>query len=305
MLAMLAQPCQTIAEPPLTFDVRDRISDHRSALLRSEMDDFLVVDATGRYVGVATRRRLLEPPRARLILVDHNELSQAVNGAEEAEIVAVLDHHRLGNAPTAAPIPFLVEPVGSTSTLVAERCRMRELRLPSGLAGLLLSGILSDTLLFRSPTTTDRDRAAAEWLGEQASVDIYQYGEELLRAGPGLGARAIEDIVDSDRKSYQMGGLSVSIGQVEVTGLQAVPERRDELLEALEERRRMEGLALIGLMITDVVDERSLLLCQGDDRILAALPFRRIGEHEFDLNDMVSRKKQLVPALHTVLEEPR
>ena len=145
---MLAQHCQAISEPAVTFSDRDRISDHRASLLRSETDDFVIVSQQGEYIGVATRRKILEPPRAHLILVDHNEMSQAVADAEEAEVVAVLDHHRLGNAPTALPIPFVVEPVGSTSTLVAEHCRAANLEPPSCLAGMLLSGILSDTLVF-------------------------------------------------------------------------------------------------------------------------------------------------------------
>ncbi len=305
VLEMLAQPCQSIAEKTPTFYERDRISDHRSALLRSDKDDFMVIDEAGRYVGVATRSRVLEPRRARLILVDHNELSQAVAGAAEAEIVSVLDHHRLGNPPTAAPIPFIVEPVGSTATLVAEQCHVRSLPPPVPLAGMLLSGILSDTLLFRSPTTTDRDRAMAEWLAPLAKVDINAYGTELMGAAPGLTARTAEEIVDGDRKSYQFDGLTLSIGQVEVNSLQELPQRRAELLEALDQRLHSEGLGLICLMITDVVAERSVLLCRGDGRLLAALPFRRTGEYEFNLGDMVSRKKQLVPALHAALEEAR
>lgn len=302
---MLAQPCQNIAETLPTFFERDRISDHRNSLLRSETDDFVVVSETGEYVGVATRRRILEPPRARLILVDHNELSQAVPDAEEAEIVAVLDHHRLGNAATAMPIPFVVDTVGSTSTLVAEHCHIRELTPSRGLAGMLLSGILSDTLVFRSPTTTDRDTAAALWLAEIAGVDTATYGEELLRAAPGLTARAADEILDTDRKTYQMGGNNVSIGQVEVTGLQSLPHRREELLAAMEERRQREALAMIGLMVTDVVTGHSHLLCRGEKWILAALPFTRVADGEYDLEDMVSRKKQLVPTLHAVLEDVR
>lgn len=303
MTVMLAQPCQSIAEIPMMFISTDRISDHRTQLVRSETDDFVVVSETGQYMGVATRRLILEPPRARLILVDHNELSQAVSDAEEAEIVAVLDHHRLGNAPTAAPIPFVVEPVGSTSTLVAEHCRAHELEPPAGLAGMLLSGILSDTLVLRSPTATDRDREAVTWLSRLAGVDSEVYGEELLRAAPGLTARGPDEIIDTDRKSYQMGNLSVSIGQVEVASLKEMPQRREELLVALEERRQREALALICLMITDVVLGNSHMLCRGESWILASLPFNRVADGEFDLEDMVSRKKQLVPVLHAVLEE--
>lgn len=297
-----APSCRSLVEVLPMFRARDRISDHRSVLLRSDSNEFLVVDDAGRYLGMATQRRLLQPPRARLILVDHNELSQAVNGADEADIVAVLDHHRLGNPPTASPIPFVVDPVGSTSTLVAEQCHARDLKPPKELAGMLLSGILSDTLVFRSPTTTDRDRVAATWLAEQVAIDPCQFGEELLRAAPGLEQTA-GDIVDADRKSYEMGGLAVSIGQVEVTGLQELPQRREELLEALEERREREALALICLMVTDVVTGQSRLLCRGGGPLLAALPFSRSGEYEFDLGDTVSRKKQLVPTLHSALEE--
>ncbi len=164
-LDAFAPSCRSLVEALPVFQARDRISDHRSFLMRSDSNEFIVVDDAGRYLGMASQRHLLQPPRARLILVDHNELSQAVNGAEEADIVAVLDHHRLGNPPTAAPIPFVVDPVGSTSTLVAEQCRSHNLTPPEGLAGLLLSGVLSDTLVFRSPTATERDRGRRRLAG--------------------------------------------------------------------------------------------------------------------------------------------
>ena len=302
---MILQPVQNIAEQVVAFSERDRISDHRNMILRSETDDFVIVTEEGSYVGVATRRKVLDPPRARLILVDHNELGQAVTDAEEAEIVGVLDHHRLGNAATAMPIPFVIEPVGSTSTLVAEHCRKANLAPPIPIAGMLLSGILSDTLVFRSPTTTERDQDIAKWLSEIAGVSMFTYGEELLRASPGLSMRSADDILDTDRKTYQMGGNPVSIGQIEVTGFQELPDQHAPLLAALDARRGQEGLALVGLMITDIVTGRSHLLAQGDNWILTALPFNRVGDHEYDLEDMVSRKKQLVPTLHAVLEESR
>jgi manganese-dependent inorganic pyrophosphatase len=302
---MLAQQCQSIAETPLTFRDRDRISDHRNALLRSETDDFLVVSEEGRYVGIATRRRILEPPRARLILVDHNELTQAVPEAEQAEIVGVLDHHRLGNAPTAAPIPFVIDPVGSTSTLVAEKCRAANLTLPRGLAGMLLSGILSDTLVFRSPTATERDEAVAYWLSEFAQMDVRTYGEELIRSAPGLSMRSAEEMLDTDRKAYTMGGVPVSIGQIEVTSFADLPDRREELLETMRAHLQKEGLAFLGLMVTDVVTGISRLLCVGEHWIVTALPFTRLNEGEYDLEEMLSRKKQLVPTLSAILDELR
>jgi manganese-dependent inorganic pyrophosphatase len=294
--------CGEVAENIPTFQSRAKVSDHRHAVLRADHSEFLIVDDRGLYEGIATQRRLLQPPRARLILVDHNELSQAVAGAEEAEIIGVLDHHRLGNPPTAAPIPFTVDPVGSTSTLVAEHCRARRMTPPRPIAGVLLSGILSDTLVFRSPTTHERDFDAADWLGGVCRIDVLLYGEELLRASPGLSTRTVDDIIDGDRKEYEMGGLRVSIGQVEVTGMQEVPQQREGLLQVMEERRNRENLALIALMITDVVTGKSHLLARGERNIVDALPFHRVNEDEFDLNDIVSRKKQLAPAVQDAIE---
>lgn len=305
MAEMLSQPCKNIAEDAPVLNHRERILDHRTGLLRSETDDFIIVNETGDYLGVATRRRILEPPRARLILVDHNELSQAVNDAEEAEIVGVLDHHRLGNAATATPIPFVIDPVGSTSTLVAERCKRQSLNPPRGIAGMLLSGLLSDTLVFKSPTCTDRDRAIAIWLADIAQVDAEAYGNELLRAQSGLGARTSSEILDTDRKNYEINGQSVSIGQVEVTGLQELPERRLELLEALAERKVRESLAFIAIMVTDVVTGKSQMLCVGEPWILTALQFKHIHDGVYDLEEMVSRKKQLVPILSAIIEDLR
>jgi manganese-dependent inorganic pyrophosphatase len=285
--------------------------------MRIEADDFLVLDDQGWYVGIATRDNILDPPRARLILVDHNDLAQAVRGAEEAEIVAVLDHHQLGDLQTPVPIPIAIEPVGSTSTLVAERCREQapgregllwEGRaaergcMPLGLAGMLLSGLLSDTLVFRSPTTTERDRAAAAWLAGLSRVEVLPYGEELLRAGSRIAAHPAGEILNADRKSYQIGGKAVSIGQVEVADMHELASRREEILAALEGRRERESLGLMCLMITDVMAGRSRLLCRGETRLLTLLQFPRSGEGEFDLGEMLSRKQQLLPALHAMLE---
>jgi manganese-dependent inorganic pyrophosphatase len=294
--------CGEIAETIPTFQARDRVSDHRNALLHADAHQFLVVDEAGHYVGIARQRHLLQPPRARLILVDHNELAQAITGANEAEIVGVLDHHRLGNPPTAAPIPFTVDPVGSTSTLVTEQCRTHRKVPPRPIAGMLLSGILSDTLVFRSPTTSERDKHAAEWLSGICRIDTALYGKELLNASPGLGARTADAIIDTDRKTYTMGDTTVSIGQVEVTIMQELPDRRAEIMAALEERRRMENLDLICLMVTDVVTGTSHLLVRGPERLVSALPFSRVGDGEFDLHEIVSRKKQLAPALQSAIE---
>ncbi len=286
-----------------TYQARDHLLDHRNALLRSEGDDFLVANSAGKYFGTVTRRQVLTPPRARLVLVDHNEISQAVAGADEAEIISVIDHHRLGNAMTATPIPFIVEPVGSTCTLIAEACLWNPHTVPKSIAGVMLSGILSDTLIFKSPTTTTRDRAAAVWLADNAEVDLYKYGRDLIDASPGLSDRPASDIIDADRKNYDMASRTVSIAQIEVTDLNEIPDRRADLLGALLERLEREQLSFICLMVTDVITLKSHLLCQADSALLGQLPFPRVADREYELGAMVSRKKQLVPALQSVLED--
>jgi manganese-dependent inorganic pyrophosphatase len=302
-ISAATQTCRAYIEELPILPAGNRIRDRRGALLRGGGDEFLVVSDNGLYLGTASRQGLLDPPRAKLVLVDHNELTQAVPGADEADIVAVLDHHRLGNAPTAAPIPFVVEPVGSTSTLVTEACRRQNSTPPSDIAGLLLSGIISDTLVFRSPTMTERDRKAALWLAELSKVEIGWYGDFLIQSSPGLGERTSDDILDGDRKNYEMGGKSISVAQVEVTGFQELPDHKANLLAALDARLERENLALICLMVTDVITIQSHLLCRGEGAILSDLPFTRVDAEEFDLGSIVSRKKQLIPALQSVMEE--
>ena len=299
----LMRTCGDLQAPAPAFRASDRSSDRRRSLLRGEADDFLVTDDDGRYLGVATRAGILEPPRARLVMVDHNELSQAVSGAEEAEIVAVLDHHRLANPSTTSPISFIVEPVGSTSTLVAERCRRAGHTPPPSVAGILLCGILSDTLVFRSPTCTPRDQEIAHWLAALAGVNLGECGEELLHASPGLAEREPSEVLDADRKAYQMSGHPVSVAQVEVTSFVDLPDCREPLLEALRERCELENLSLALLMVTDVTSGRSRLLAAGNELMLESLPFVEVTDGEWDLGDIVSRKKQLVPALEDTLRE--
>lgn len=301
--AALAAPCREVLESSAPLPADGRVHDYLPGLLRGTADEYLVEDANGQYFGLACRTALLRPPRARLILVDHNELAQSVDGAQEAEILGVLDHHRLGNAATAQPIRFQVEPVGSTCTLVAELCQRDGLEPPAALAGMMLSGILSDTLLFRSPTTTPRDQSAAARMAAQANVSLEQYGAELLRSGLGLQSRTPEEIIDADRKEYELAGHRVSVSQVELSGFAELATHQNSLLTALEQQRQAKSLLLVALLVTDVVAGGSRLLCRADPPILAALPFPRIGTDEWDLGAIVSRKKQFIPALLAVLEE--
>jgi manganese-dependent inorganic pyrophosphatase len=307
--ALIGVPCGEAcdAEAP-RFNVNDRISDYLSSVLNTERDDFWVVDSEGRYVGACTRADMLHPPRVQLVLVDHNEASQAVSGLGEAEVLEVLDHHRLATINTTIPIAFHVDTVGSCSTLVAERIRMARLTPPPGIAGMLLSGLLADTLVFKSPTTTARDRASGTWLSwmafgvDDADTRLPEYGAELLRAGADLTGRSPDEIVTADCKAFQSGPVNFSVSQVEVTNFEALTEHLAEVkvaLGALQDQRRYDFAVL---MVTDIVQNNSLLVGVGNHRYLERLPFSRKGEGVWDLPGVVSRKKQLLPSLLGMLQ---
>ncbi len=218
-----------------------RIRDALNRILREERTEFWVVDETGRYVGICRHREALNPPRMQLILVDHNEPGQAVGSIDEADIIEIVDHHRLGNPSTRIPIRFTVDVVGSTSTLISERINDAGLSAPPELAGLLLAGVLSDTLILTSPTTTPRDHEAAERLGRWAFVigsplageTVQSYGEKVISSGTGLATREPADIVSADLKLYEEAGMHFGVAQVEVTSLVELDEYHDLLKEAL------------------------------------------------------------------------
>lgn len=287
-----------------------RIRDVLNRILREEHNDFLIVDDKGTYVGVTRQRDVLNPPRLRIILVDHNEPGQAVGSLEEADLIEILDHHRLGNASTHLPIRFTVDIVGSTSTLVSERIEDAGLSTPPQLAGLLLAGLLSDTLILSSPTTTDRDRRAAERLGRWAFVrsgplvgeTIQTYGQQVLRAGAGLATRDPAEIVSTDLKLYEAGGLHFAIAQAEVTDLLQLDEHLPNLKNALEDIQQRRGVDFAMLMVTDVVRGSSRLLISNEPAILNDLPYPKQADNTRLAEGVVSRKKQLLPVVLGLLE---
>jgi manganese-dependent inorganic pyrophosphatase len=292
------------------FRANSRIRDGLPRVLRGERNNFWVIDNEGRYVGVCRQRDLLNPPRLQLILVDHNEVGQSIGSLDEADLIEVLDHHRVNNPPTRLPISFRVDPVGSTSTLVSERIEESGLSAPPELAGLLLGGVLSDTLRFSSPTTTERDREAAERLARWAFVGgsplegegIDSFGLELLQSSSGLSTRDPKEIVTSDLKVYDSVGLHFGIAQVEVTDLVAVGDYLEELCGALQDLIEGEKLNFAMLMVTDIVDGSSRLLMQSEPPVLSELPYKRLPDGTMDARGVVSRKKQLLPVVLALLE---
>jgi manganese-dependent inorganic pyrophosphatase len=262
---------------------------------------FIVLDDDGRLAGVITRVSFLGESRTRVILVDHNELSQSVDGMEEAEVLEIIDHHRLGNKPTKAPMTFINKTVGSTATIIAELYKNAGACPPPNHAGLMLSSILSDTVILKSPTTTPLDTAMASWLAGMARVDIESYGEEMFSAGAALTEMDAEHAIAQDMKLYQEEGKRFTVSQIECVGFRDVLRRKAELFDELDRVKRRDELVLSCLMATDVTREMSLLLCRGDARIVSAITFPKKEEGIFEMKDVLSRKKQVLPYLVDLL----
>lgn len=292
------------------FRASSHIRDALQRIYREERNEFIVVDDDGHYVGICRQRDALNPPRLRIIMVDHNEAGQALNALEEADLIEILDHHRLGNRPTRTPIRFTVDIVGSTSTLVSERIEEEGLSAPPAIAGLLLAGLLSDTLILTSPTTTPRDRQAAERLGRWAfsfgspihGETVQSFGEEVIAAGAGLSSRKPEEIVSADLKLYEAVGIPFGIAQVEVTHLNQLPQYLPALFDALCSLRDSKGLRFAILMVTDVVAGRSRLLVTDEAPVMGVLPYLRREDGTLVADGVVSRKKQLLPVVLSALE---
>ncbi|MFM8321799.1 MAG: DHHA2 domain-containing protein [Chloroflexota bacterium] len=311
MAEILDLPCSEACDGHVPrFQASTRIRDMMNRILREEHSEFLIVDDQGHYLGVARQSEALNPPRLRIILVDHNEPGQALGAIEEAELVEILDHHRLGHMTTHTPIKFSVDIVGSTSTLVSERIEEAGLSATPQIAGILLSGLLSDTLILTSPTTTERDRCAAERLarwafvrnGPLAGETIESYGRALVDSGAGLSTRSPDEIVSTDLKLYEAGGKTFAIAQVEVTDLRQLDEHLDGLRKALENLRVQRGLDFVMLMVTDVVDNVSRLVTVNPPPILEDLPYPRKPDGTRLASGVVSRKKQLLPTVFGLLE---
>ena len=309
---MMSVECRDAADTSVPkYAANVHIRDVLNRILRDEYDDFWVVDEIGLYLGIAHQREVLNPPRLKIILVDHNEPRQAIAALEEAELLEILDHHRLGNPYTHQPIRFTVDVVGSTSTLVSEQTAEAGLAMPPNLAGALLAGLLSDTLILTSPTTTPRDQAAADRLARWAFVGgsplkgetVESFGKALLAAGAGLSNRPPEEVVSTDIKAFEAGGFKFAIAQAEVTDLMQLREHREPLTRALDDLKNQRGLDFAMLLITDVVTGSSrLIVSSNQPLVLDDLPYPPLPDGTRDAPGVVSRKKQLLPVVLGLLE---
>jgi manganese-dependent inorganic pyrophosphatase len=266
---------------------------------------FPVVDGQGRTVGILSKTDFLRPVERKLILVDHNELSQAVQGAEHVEILEIIDHHRIGTLTTPQPILFRNEPVGSTSTIVADCFFRYGLEMPAPIAGLLLAGIVSDTLNLTSPTTTVVDGEILGRLEKISGTNAREFTEKLFASGSLLTHKPAPKAITTDCKEYKEDGARFSVAQIEEIGFDQFWKRKAELQAALEAYRNSRKYQFSALLVTDVNRQSSLLVMVGDEELIANVKYPRIEPGIFELKDIVSRKKQLLPYLSHSLKQLR
>ena len=279
--------------------IKEKLKSNRDQVL------FPVCDTeTNRLIGVFSRADLVNPERPRLILVDHNEFSQAVTGADEADIIEVLDHHRLsGNLVTKEPIQFINKTVGSTCTIVGSAFRGYQIEPSRSIAICICAGIISDTLNLTSPTTTEEDRAVLEWASGLAGIDVAKFKEDFFSAGSVLRSSNIAEAVGSDRKEFEESGYRISISQVEEIGFDYFWPAREALQEELRNLIKEQNLDLACLMITDITLNDSILLIEAPVEIRQKIGYPRKDSHLFVLKGVVSRKKQLFPFIGSLLAE--
>ena len=290
----------------VTVSGKASVVEARGIVERSSQPVFPVVTDDGVLVGLSFKSDLINPPKPRLVLVDHNELAQAVSGAEESEIVEVLDHHRLGGGlKSTQPIRFINEPVGSTCTLVARQFRSAGIEPRPGIALCMASGIISDTLFLRSPTTTDTDREVLAWLRGLCTVDLDQYAQEFFEIGSALRSSTPAEVIGEDCKEFMEHGVRFTISQIEETGFDLFWERKDELRVALEEFATRNRLEFSALLVTDVVSNGSLLLLSQESEAWEEINYPRLDRNLYALKNVVSRKKQLLPLLSQLIATAR
>jgi manganese-dependent inorganic pyrophosphatase len=276
----------------------DTLLDHaRQLAAQSAAFIFPVIDEHGTLVGILSKSDFLKEIPRQLILVDHNELSQAVRGADKVPIVEILDHHKLGGFASDSPILFWNNPVGSTSSIVTMCYRQLGIPVPPHIAGLLMAGLVSDTLNLTSPTTTPVDADLLNQLSKIAGVDPDDLASQIFSVGSPLLTMSPEQAITADCKPYEEGGQKFSVAQIEELTFAHFDEKRDALLEALDAYRKKEGLLFAALLVTDINDQTSLLLVQGAETFLHKIDYPARSPHIWELAGIVSRKKQLLPYL--------
>ena len=287
------------------FNVNEKTDDIKEIMGQKRYRDFPIVDKDDNYIGMISRRNLLNLKRKQVIMVDHNEESQAVDGIDHAEILEIIDHHRLGTLETMSPVFFRNQPLGCTATIMYQMYQERGVEIPKKIAGLLCSAIISDTLMFRSPTCTAIDKSAAEHLAQIAGVDIEDLAIDMFSAGSNLGSRTAEEIFYQDFKRFDVGNVEFGVGQINSMNAVELEEIREKLIPYLPVAHRESGLNMIFFMLTNIIKESTELLCYGpnsDTLVKEAFQLPDDGD-TYELKGLVSRKKQLIPSLAGMIQQ--
>lgn len=283
----------------ITFQTEDFTEEIKAEMARYRFRYFPVLDDDNNYMGMISRRNLLNVSKKKLILVDHNEKNQAVGGLESAEILEIIDHHRLGAIETINPVYFRNQPLGCTATIIYQMFCEKGIEIPKNIAGLLCSAIISDTLLYSSPTCTEEDRQAAEHLAVVAGIEIKKFAEEMFKAGSNLKEKSAEEIFNQDFKHFNINGVDLGIGQVNIINNEEVKEIEEKIVQYISALPMEKNLEIVYFMITSIFEKSTTLVYYGHKA-------REIAEEAFDmkggLNSMylkgiMSRKKQVIPAI--------
>ncbi len=286
------------SEGLVTFNINDYVDDIREIMVKKRFRNFPVVDDENNMVGMLSRASLINLQRKQVILVDHNERSQAVEGLEEAEILEIIDHHRIGDIETVGPVYFRNQPLGCTATIIRNIYRENDIEINRQIAGLLCAAILSDTLAFKSPTCTDMDKAAAESLAAIAGMDMEEFAIAMFRAGSNLVEKSAEELFYQDFKGFKMGELELGVGQVNSMDSNELLEVKDRILEYMNKVYKDKDLDMVLFMLTDITNERTELLFTGGNTELISKAFEgKHGKNSIMLPGVVSRKKQVIPPL--------
>jgi len=284
----------------VTFEESDYIDDIEDTMANQRHRDFPILDDERHYVGMISRRNLLKARKKQVIMVDHNEAKQAVKGIEDAEILEILDHHRLGTIETMAPVYFRCQPLGCTATIVYQMYQEAGVEVPKEMAGLLCSAIISDTLLFRSPTCTAVDKIAAIALGKIAGLEIESYAKEMFSSGSNLKHKTAEQIFFQDYKRFSLDETEVGVGQISSMNADELKEIEENMMAYMKKAILAQGIDMVFIMLTSILDESTRLLCWGDkvEQVVEYAFGVKLGVDGIaELPGVVSRKKQLIPSL--------
>lgn len=287
------------------FNAEDYVDSVKDVMAKKRTRDFPVVDKKGDFYGLISSRRLMETSKKQVIMVDHNEKTQAVEGIEEADILEIIDHHRLGSLETVGPVYFRNQPVGCTATIVYEMYKENRVVPDKTTASLLCSAIISDTLLFRSPTCTSVDRAAAEELAEIAELNMESLAADMFQAGSNLKGKTPEEICFQDFKQFTVGDVKFGVGQINSMHEEELQEIKERILPYLEKAANLHRLDMVFFMLTNIVEESTELLCYGKgakEQVLEAFDLPQDTE-DIHLEGVVSRKKQLIPMFVISLQQ--